>query len=434
MKKMTNLLDKKILTSYAFDEALEKLILKNRDKKNAFTKSPVIAGYPLQWIIENKNKIYRVIQKSITNPDFEFSQAKRIHLKTNEKNREIYITNYVDRILLMTLQNILSRGIDKSHSDHLYSFRKGLGPGDAARKLASYLKSCPSKNTPLYCLGRDVSSYGDSIQHKEMDRILDQLPELVGSKLLLNLLKKTYRHEFYVDGNSKISASMRQGIPSGSPIVPVLENLYLRELDQKLEVLKDSFYARYGDDFIFISPSLSIVEEAEKIIEATTNKLGLTISPKKKRNIMLGDEQSSEIFHHAKYFEWIGMTFYRDGTYSFRPKHLKEYKRELKVQMGNFCYHLSQSSLNNGQRSECLNIGINELASLNHFSSIQKMIVFRTNIENTKELDEKSRKKLVALLCKNFKLRKKEAWKIIKRIQLHSLEYQRRKLKCNRAA
>jgi retron-type reverse transcriptase len=206
MKKMTNLLDKKILTSYAFDEALEKLILKNRDKKNAFTKSPVIAGYPLQWIIENKKKIYRVIQKSINNPDFEFSQAKRIHLKTNEKNREIYITNYVDRILLMTLQNILSRGIDKSHSDHLYSFRKGLGPGDAARKLASYLKSYPSKNTPLYCLGRDVSSYGDSIQHKEMDRILDQLPELVGSKLLLNLLKKTYRHEFYVDGNSKISA------------------------------------------------------------------------------------------------------------------------------------------------------------------------------------------------------------------------------------
>jgi hypothetical protein len=102
--------------------------------------------------------------------------------------------------------------------------------------------------------------------------------------------------------------------------------------------------------------------------------------------------------------------------------------------MGNFCYYLSQSSLNDGQKNDCLNLGLNELASVGHFSPIQKMIVQRTNIDNTKKLDEKSRKQLVLLLCKNLKIRKKEAWKIVKKMKLHSLEYQRRKMKCNRAA
>ncbi len=431
---MTKKLDSRLMANDAFDEAIKKLVDKQRDLKDGLYRSPVVRDLNLNWILQNRHELTVKIQKCILSEDFEFSLLKKIKLQTNEKIREIFISNYADRILLMTLQNIVSETTEKSHCEHLFSFRKGHGPASAAKKLSYFLKSQDSKKGPMYFLGRDITSYGDHIVHEKMDAILDETVELNENPLILKLLKKSYRVEYFNENEKDIRASLIKGIPSGSPIVPILENLYLRELDKKLMSLNNSFYARYGDDFIFLSPSKEMVRQAEAIIETTMNHLGLSISEKKRKNIVLGIKRDEERFKSKDFFEWIGMTFYQNGTFSFKPKHQKQFKQKTREEIGNFTFYLSRSGMTTNEIRQCLAQANNDLTNISHSPEVQKIIVLRTHIPNTKKLDRASRDFLLRSLCKALKITKKEAWKIIRQIKLNSLEYQRRKLKCNRVA
>jgi retron-type reverse transcriptase len=430
-------LDRALVNKTVFTDILELLMLKHASVKGGLRKSPVIKDLSLEWISDNKGVFLNAIKNSIVKDDFEFSLMKRIDLNTNGKMREIYITNYADRILLMAIQNLISVELKDFHSPHLFSFRKGYGPKKAASILSKFLKAqCEKKigAKELFFIGRDVSSYGDSIDHGVMDEILDTIPELSTSTLILPLLKKSYRTEFYSGNDKEVASCLRAGIPSGSPVVPLLENIYLRELDKELGDVADSFYARYGDDFIFLTSNEVVARDAIEKTNQIITKLKLTISQKKIKNYVLGGTKNYQDFQKKDFFEWIGITFYQDGMYSFRPKHKREYKEKFRKETGNFTHHLSKSGLDAKQIAECLNLGFNEINDLKKIPDVQKLIVLRTHIQNTKNLDKDSREFLIRTMCKTLKITKREAWKLFRSMKLHSLEYQRRKLKCNKAA
>ncbi len=223
-------LDRALVNKTIYLDILEQLIFKKDNVKGGLRKSPLIKDLSLEWISENKDFFINAIKNSIVKEDFEFSLMKRIDLNTNGKIREIYITNFADRILLMGIQNLISLELSNFHSPHLFSFRKGYGPKKAATTLSKFIKTkyeTKAKTKELFFIGRDVSSYGDSIDHKVMDDILDAIPELKKSSLILPLIKKSYRAEFYSGPDQQIAACLRKGIPSGSPVVPLLENIYL---------------------------------------------------------------------------------------------------------------------------------------------------------------------------------------------------------------
>ena len=425
-------LDRALLNKTVFTDILEQLMLKHASVKGGLRKSPVIKDLSLEWISENKEVFLNAIKNSIVKDDFEFSLMKRIDLNTNGKMREIYITNYADRILLMAIQNLMSLELRDFHSPHLFSFRKGYGPKKASLILSKFLKELKEKE--IFFIGRDVSSYGDSIDHTVMDEILEAIPEIAKSKLVLPLLKKSYRCEFYSEPDKEIAACLSKGLPSGSPVVPLLENIYLRELDKELGSVEGTFYARYGDDFIFLTPNEVVARNAIEKINQVIAKLKLTISQKKMKNYVLGATKEYSDFQKKDFFEWIGITFYQSGMYSFRPKHKKEFKKKFRQETGNSTYHLSKSGLDSKQIAQCLNVGFNEINDLKKIPDIQKLIVLRTHIQNTKDLDKDSREFLIRTMCKTLKITKRQAWKLFRSMRLHSLEYQRRKLKCNKAA
>ncbi len=163
-------------------------------------------------------------------------------------------------------------------------------------------------------------------------------------------------------------------------------------------------------------------------------KLKLTISQKKIKNYVLGSARQFTNFQNKEYFEWIGITFYQNGKYSFKPKHKKEYKKKFRQETGNFTHHLSKSGLEAKQIMECLKLGFNEINDLKKIPDVQKLIVLRTHIQNTKNLDKDCREFLVRTMCKTLKITKREAWRLFRSMKLNSLEYQRRKLKCNKVA
>ena len=251
---------------------------------------------------------------------------------------------------------------------------------------------------------------------------------------ILPLLKKSYRCEFYSGPEKEVAACLSKGIPSGSPVVPLLENIYLRELDKELGAVGGTFYARYGDDFIFLTSDNLVAQNAIERINQVITKLKLKISQKKIKNYVLGATKKYSDFQRREFFEWIGITFYQSGMYSFRPKHKEEYKKKFRQETGNITHHLSKSGLESSQIAKCLNIGFNEINDLKKIPDVQKLIVLRTHIQNTKDLDKDSREFLLRTMCKTLKITKRQAWKLFRTMKLHSLEYQRRKLKCNKVA
>ena len=73
-----------------------------------------------------------------------------------------------------------------------------------------------------------------------------------------------------------------EGVPQGSCLSPLFGNIFLYELDQKMEENKDITYVRYIDDIIILSSDKKFVKRAfDKILKPELEKLGLSISPSK---------------------------------------------------------------------------------------------------------------------------------------------------------
>jgi hypothetical protein len=75
------------------------------------------------------------------------------------------------------------------------------------------------------------------------------------------------------------------GVPTGSSIQPAICNLYLTPLDNALNAIPGSFYARYGDDFIFAHPDALAAQDTAHLIDKMTKKLRLEIKEEKKQNL-----------------------------------------------------------------------------------------------------------------------------------------------------
>src|SRR5262249_980133 len=73
------------------------------------------------------------------------------------------------------------------------------------------------------------------------------------------------------------------GIPYGSPLSGLISNLYLSDIDFKMSVIEDLFYARYADDILIAHPDHdTLVSAAHHLIQEIKN-LGLDISKEKEK-------------------------------------------------------------------------------------------------------------------------------------------------------
>jgi hypothetical protein len=95
------------------------------------------------------------------------------------------------------------------------------------------------------CL-RDIKSYGDTIDCERGGKLWNDVLRLLTpvereSNFILDLLERLLMPEVTVHPRPI-------GVPTGSPLVPLIENLYLSPQDQALSTIPGALYLRYGDD------------------------------------------------------------------------------------------------------------------------------------------------------------------------------------------
>lgn len=90
---------------------------------------------------------------------------------------------------------------------------------------------------------------------------------------------------------------LEKGIPQGSPVSPILANLFLDELDEEL-LNKGYKYIRYADDFVILCKR---PEDAKKALQLSKQVLG--------RLLLTLDEEEITSFEQG--FKYLGVYFVR---------------------------------------------------------------------------------------------------------------------------
>lgn len=412
-KKSLNI-DQLLLSNSLWKSLFEKLSDKAQETR-VLNSTPVIEYLSLKDLLFSKEQSIKSIIRELKSEQYEFLPIYKIHIKQNDKFRQIAQMNWKDKIVLMALQECLQQYFKPYFSNSLYSFMKGRGPLNAISDVRNFLKTYGGT---YHVLQYDIKEYGETIPRNKLIELvkrygLDQNP------LCFMLFQKALSLTACIK-DENISFCNLIGIHSGLPIVPVLENMYLLDLDFQLSTLKNSRYFRYGDDFLFITTNKQIYQQSQEIIDKTVDELQLTISEEKKNRITLTPSNSF-------YFEWIGYSFHSNGQVGPRKKHYQNIKTSLKTKIKQLFTFYKANNISFEQMIEILAFNYNEIIAPITNPSQLKLIQFRELAGPIKALDTQLRHTLVREISRTYNISRKESWKTIRQLKLYSLNHNRRK-------
>ena len=137
----------------------------------------------------------------------------------------------------------------------------------------------------------DIDAFFDSVDHT---LLLEKFKKYVHIPYIQTLIELWLKAEIW-DGKSLIVP--QKGIPQGSPISPIMANLFLDELDEAF-LRKGYKIVRYADDFIILCKKPDEATNARQLSKQTLEKLHLQL-----------DEEQITSFEQG--FKFLGVVFVR---------------------------------------------------------------------------------------------------------------------------
>ena len=183
----------------------------------------------------------------------------RIHVpKKSGGLRALSIPAVRDRVLHTAVALILTPVFDAEFEECSYAYRQGRSVDMAVRRIEQL-----RDQGFVWVVDADIHSYFDEIDH---NRLLGLVRELVTDPSILHLIQ-LWLKAVVVDGKRRFT--LDKGVPQGSPLSPLLANLYLDKLDEAM-LGKDLRIIRFADDFLILCRDK---KRAQKAMEFTVDIL-----------------------------------------------------------------------------------------------------------------------------------------------------------------
>jgi RNA-directed DNA polymerase len=189
--------------------------------------------------------------------------------KGDGRTRPLGIPAVKDRIVQTAVKHALEPIFEAAFHPASYGFRPGRGCRDALREVDGLLKEGFT-----YVVDADLESYFDSIPH---ERLMERVADRVSDGRVLALLRGWLGQDVLKGMERWTPVS---GTPQGAVISPLLANIYLHPLDERLAALGHRM-VRYADDFVVLCESREAADAALAEVRQWVAVNGLRLHPDK---------------------------------------------------------------------------------------------------------------------------------------------------------
>ena len=208
----------------------------------------------------------------------------------NEK-RPLGIPTIHDRALQGVVKSALEPEWEAQFEASSYGFRPGRSCHDAIKHIKNVIQS-----KAKYVLDADITKCFDCINHKALLNKLN-----LRGKVRQQI--KSWLKSGVIDQG--VFTAISDGTPQGGVISPLLANIALHGIEEKLKEFSKTIdmrrgknstrqvewqkkyqsltYIRYADDFVVIHKDLKVIQRCRELISEWINDIGLKLKPSKTR-------------------------------------------------------------------------------------------------------------------------------------------------------
>lgn len=178
--------------------------------------------------------------------------------------RKLTIPCVRDRVAQSAVAQILTPLLDAEMEDGSYGYRPGRGVAQAVARVETL-----RRQGYVWTIDADIDDFFDTIP---IDGLLTRFSQSVSDGPLTDLIALWLEQ----------AAARGRGIAQGSPLSPLLANLYLDTLDETLS-RGNLRIVRYADDFLVLAKDRPAAEAGFAKVEKLLGEHGLKLDPGKTR-------------------------------------------------------------------------------------------------------------------------------------------------------
>lgn len=173
----------------------------------------------------------------LRNGSYRPGPARRVLVPKNAGGfRALDIPPVIDRIAQGAVAGVLARVLDPEMEDASFAYRPGRSVLQAVTRVASH-----RRDGYRFVVDGDIVRYFENVPH---ERLIARLERSVDDLRLIDLVALWLEHHSHDE----------RGLPQGSPLSPVLANLFLDDVDEAIEG-RGVRLVRFADDFVLLCKS-----------------------------------------------------------------------------------------------------------------------------------------------------------------------------------
>jgi RNA-directed DNA polymerase len=208
------------------------------------------------WLREHWPEVKGVLDAGTYRPQ----PVRRVTIpKPSGGERELGVPRALDRLIQQALSQVLTPIFDPGFSERSFGFRPGRSAHQAVERARRDIAEGHA-----WAVSLDLDRYFDRVQH---DALMARVARRVSDKRVLRLIRRYLEAGVMVDG---VRQPTEEGTPQGSPLSPLLSNVYLDDLDRELE-RRGHRFVRYADDItIYVRSQRAaerVMESAREFVE-----------------------------------------------------------------------------------------------------------------------------------------------------------------------
>ena len=238
---------------------------------------------------EHLHKNLETLRDEVLSETYQPLPLLRVELeKPSGGKRPLSIPCVRDRVLQTAVTRVIEPLFEAEFEDCSYAYRKGRSVEQAVNRI-----QCLQRQGYQWVVDADIQHFFDSIDHT---LLMLEVGKLITDTGLLRLIQQWLSATVIADDRQFV---LHKGVPQGSPIAPLLSNLYLDHLDEAL-LDNQLCLVRFADDFLILCKSQDRAEQALEITDDLLSQLRLTLNTRK-----------TQIVHFDQGFRFLGVQFIR---------------------------------------------------------------------------------------------------------------------------